>query len=309
MPYMKSRNGFALVIVMWIVAALLLGIAFIINISKENLTLTKGVQDKLSARLEAQSYLEVLKYYVMTANYDSVKLINNTNITHFKLPPQIVLDGRKYHPTAQVTFSMQDASSMINLLYPDAQMIAALASDGNQKLYYTIKDSIKDWTDADRQTSLNGAEDAYYHKQKGARYGPRNYPALQSIYELKLIRGVNTLNKKTFNKLKKYLYFSQKGSAVDIALINTEYLSKLLHIDMSTAQQIEGYKQDDYSKFITILQKNKYYDDEYMGFALSFNIKISIKVKIGNAVSILKTFIDFRKNKYRNYTTDFYRIY
>jgi len=245
----------------------------------------------------------------MTANYDSVKLINNINIAHFKLPPQIVLDGRKYHPNAHVTFSMQDASSMINLLYPNAQLIAALASNGNQKLYYTIKDSITDWTNTNTQASLDGAEDAYYHKQEGALYGPRHYPALQSAYELRLIRGINTLNKKTFNKLKKYLYFSQKGSAIDMALINTEYLSKLLHINIQSARQIESYKQGDYPKFINIIQANKYYDDWTMGFAPSFNIKISIKVKIGNAVTSLETFIDFRKNKYRNYTTHFYRIY
>jgi len=309
MLYIKSKNGFALAIVMWIVAALLFGIAFIMSISKENLTLTKGVQEKLSARLEAQNYLEVLKYYVMTADFDSIELLNTNDMPKYKLPHKIVLDGRKYHPTAHVTFSMQDTSSMINLLYPDAQMLAALASDGNQALYHTIKDSIKDWTDADRKTSLNGAEDAYYHKEKAVNYAPRNYPALQSIYELRLIKGVDTLSQKAFDKLKKYIYFSQHGAVVNIALIDTNYLSKLLHIDMSTAQQMENYKQNDYPKFINTLQKNRYYDDESMGLALSFNIKIFIKVKIANAVSTLETSVDFRKNKYRNYTTDFYRIY
>ncbi|ADN08321.1 type II secretion system protein GspK [Sulfurimonas autotrophica] len=309
MPYMKSREGFALSIVMWIVAALLLGIVLILSLSKDSLTLTKGVQNKLAARLMAQSYLDVLKYYVLTADFDSMKLINDVQSLSYKLPKQIMLDGREYNATKNLTFSMQDASSMLNISYPNAQMIAALASADNQELYYTIQDSIKDWTDKDRETSLNGAEDAYYQKQKTSHYLPRNYPALQSVDELRLIRGVDTLSEKEFDNLKKYIYFSQNGAMTNMALVDADYLSKLLHIDMPTAQQIEKYKYDDYKKFINIIRKNIHYYDEQMGFSLSFHIKIKIEAKVGDAIVYLETFMDFSKNQYRDITTDFYRIY
>ena len=309
MPYTKSKNAFALSIVLWIVAALLLGIAFVLNLSKDSLMLTKGVQDKLVAREKAQDYLEVVKYYVMTANFNSFKLINDVSIANYKLPKEIILDGRDYNLSKNITLSMRDTSSMINLFYPNEQIIAALASQGNSALYYTIKDSIKDWIDADSKVSLNGAEETYYRKEKHVLYKPRNYPALESVDELRLIKGIDTLSQKQFNRLKTYIYSSQKGAVVDVALVDANYLSKLLHIDKETAQGIINYKYNNFAKFVNLIEKNHYYSDDFMGFALSFNILVKLKVKVGDARVVLETFIDFRKNKFRNTTTDMYKIY
>ena len=306
---MKSKNGFALSIVMWIVAALLLGIVLILTLSKDSLTLTKGVQDKLSARLQAQNYLEVVKYYVMTANFNTFELINDVSMSTYKLPSKIVLDGREYKLNKNVTLSMRDASSMVNLFYPNGQIIAALASQGNNALYYTIRDSIKDWIDTDNEISLNGAEDAYYKKERNVLFKPRNYPALQSVDELRLIKGIDTLSQKQFNRLKTYIYSSQSGAVVDFALVDANYLSKLLHLDKEEAQEIINYKYSNYAKFVNIIEKNHYYNDDSMGFAPSFNILVKLKVKVGLARVILKTFIDFRKNRFRNTTTDMYNIY
>ncbi len=309
MPYMKSKNGFALSIVLWIVAALLLGIALILNLSKDSLQLTKGVQEKIIAREQAQDYLEVIKYYVMTANFDSYKLINDVPITTYKLPKEIVLDGRDYNLSKNVTLSMRDASSMINLFYPNEQIIAALASQGNNALYYTIKDSIKDWKDKNSEVSLNGAEDTYYKKQKNVLYRPRNYPTLESVDELRLIKGIDTLSQKQFDRLKSYIYSSQKGAVVNLALVDANYLSKLLHINIETAQKMLNLKYNNYTKFVNLLRKNPYYKDDSMGFGLSFNIFIKLKVKVGDAIVRLETFINFKNNKFRDITTDMYKIY
>ena len=309
MPYMKSKNGFALSIVMWIVAALLLGIAFVLSLSKSSLSLTEGLQDKLIAREKAQNYLEVIKYYILTANYNSFELINNSPISKYKLPKEIVLDGRDYNLTKNVTLSMKDASSMLNVFYPNWNIIPALASKKDSRLYYTMKDSIEDWIDTDSKVSLNGAEDAYYQKQKNVLYKPRNYPALQSIEELRLIKGVDDLSQKQFDILKTYLYYSSNSASIDLALVDPYLFSKLLHIDKQTAQKIINYKYNNYAKFINILDKNSYYNDYYMGVALSFHILIKIKVKVGKAVVLLETFMDFKKNNPRSIMTDKYIIY
>jgi type II secretory pathway component PulK len=306
---MKSKKGFALSIVMWIVAALLLGIVLILNLSRDSLALTKGVQEKLTARLQAQSYLEVLKYYVLTADYDSMKLMNDVQLSQYKLPKQIMLDGRKYNVSKNVTFSMQDTSSMVNLFYPSMEAIASVISRDNQELYYAIVDSIKDWIDKDSNVRLNGAEGAYYKKQKTAHYRPRNYPALQNAEELRLIKGMDTLSEKSFEKLKQNINISQRGALPNLALVNTEYLAQLLHIEIPVAQQLEQYKYDDYEKFRKIIQKNSYYDYDQMGFWLSFNINIKVETRVGDAIVRLETFMDFRHNQYREITTSFYRIY
>lgn len=308
MPYTKSKNAFALSIVLWIVAALLLGIAFVLNLSKESMSLTKGVQDKLNARLQAQNYLEVVKYYVMTANFDSFKLTNDVAIKTYKLPAEIILDGREYNLTKNITLSLQDASSMINLFYPNEQTIAALASQGDETLYYTIKDSIQDWIDTDNKVTLNGAESSYYTKEKDVMYHPRNYPALQSVDELRLIRGIDTLTQQQFDTLATYIYSSQHGAVIDLALLTPDYFSKLLHMDRETAASILNYKYNNFPKFVNLIRKNPYFDDS-MGFGLSFNILIKIQVHLGDARVLLRTYIDFRKNRFRNTTTNIYTIY
>jgi len=309
MPFMKSRKGFALSIVMWIVAALLLGIAFVLNISRENLTLTQDLQDKLEARLEAQNYLEIIKYYTIIADYDSYKLKNDVNILNYTLPKEIILDGREYNLTKNVTLSMQDTSSMINLYYPVKQMIATLASEDNEILYYTIRDSIKDWIDKDNEVSLNGAEESYYKNNKNASYKPRNYPVFQSVDELRLVRGIDILNEKQFNNLKKYINSSSSGSSINLALVDSKYLSKLLQIDIPTAIQLQSYKFDNYTKFVHTIRNNSNYNEDYMGFGLSFNIKVQININKRGTVSHLETYIDFKKNKYRGFTNRFYKIY
>lgn len=310
MPFTdKSRKGFALSIVLWIVAALLLGIAFVLHLSKDTLNLTKGLQEKLEARLQAESYLEAVKFYVLSANFDNFRLIGDTGIREYKLPREIIVDGREYNITKHVTISIQDASSMINLFYPDVKMIAALSSESNTTLYHTIYDSIKDWTDKDNAERLNGAEESYYKKEKGALYGPRNYPTLQSVEELYLIKGVDTLTSNDLQHLKTYLYSAELGAETNLALVDANYLSKLFHIDKESARALIEYKYTNFAKFLSIVQKSPYYNDDEMRFALSFKMFVRIIVSVGDARVKIETLVDFRPDVKRDITVNYYRVY
>ena len=308
MQFMGSKKGFALSIVMWIVAALLLGVALVLGLSKDTLQLTQGVQDKLTARIEAQNTLEIIKYYVKTADFDNMKLINDVHIDKYTFPKEMVLDGREYNLSKNITLSMRDASSMTNLFYPNAHFIATLASGGDEALYNTIKDSLQDWIDGDEQERLSGAEGTYYKKEKNVLYAPRNYATPQSVEELRLIKGLDTLNSVQFEKLSRYVTPSQNGATVNLALIDADYFSKLLHIDVATAREVLKYKMNEYSKFVSYVRKSHYYD-ESMEFGLSFNVLITIEVHMEDAKTQLTTFIDMKKNQVRNITTDMYKIY
>jgi len=291
--FRRTRSGFALSIVLWIVAALLLGIAFIVSLSKDNLALTKRLHNKLDSRLEAESILEALKFAILTSDYDNSSLLIIDNLP-YKFPKKIILDGRKYKISKEITISLQDASSMLKVTYPDANMIALLATKNNEREFlYTIKDSINDWMDEDNVVRLNGAEKSFYNLKKGVDYGPRNSPALQSVEELRLINGINSLSSKRWNDLKKYLYFGD-GATVNLSLITPSYLAKILKLDFYEASVLHRYEASDFNKFVTIIRENKNYNDEYMGFALSFKIKIDIMVKNHTSVSKLHTFINFR---------------
>ena len=304
----RSRGAFALSIVLWIVAALLLGIAFIVNVSKENLILTKELHNKLDARLEAESVLEALKYIVLTSNYDNNSLLLNAN-TPYKFPKKIILDGRKYKLSNEISISLQDASSMLNVIYPNRNLIASFLTINNEReLLYTIKDSIKDWEDKDNIVSLNGAESSFYNLKKGLNFRPRNSAALQSVNELRLINGINSISEKRWKSLKKYFYFGSSAT-VNLTLLDSTYLGKLLKLDFIDAKILHRYEMNDIKKFMEYARKNKNFDEDSMSFALSFKIKIDIIVKNHTSVSRLHAFIDFKSMSKNALSVEKFEIY
>ena len=301
----QSRSGFALSIVLWIVASLLLGVAFIVSISKNDLELTKKLHDKLDTRLEAESVLEALKFAILTSDYDSTGLLINQNLP-YPFPKKIILDGRKYQITKEISISLQDASSMLDIRNPYSDIIASLISHNNRELKLTIEDSIKDWIDRDDFVRLNGAETSYYKKNKD--YKPRNVSALQSVSEIRLIHGLDRLSNKDWQNLQKYLIYFD-GEKINLGLIDKNYLKALLKLDDFQFQNLKKHQTSNFQKYILMIRKNPFYDNDYMGFTLSFKIKIGIIVKNRIAISKLNTLVNFRViseqspiiNKYESY--------
>ena len=304
----QSKSAFALSIVLWIVAALLLGVAFIVSVSKNDLQLTKQLHNKLDTRLEAESVLEALKFAIITSDYDSIGLDIHTKLP-YKFPKKIILDGRKYAINKEITIALQDASSMLNIIYPDARLLASLATTADEReLFYTIRDSILDWKDSDNVVTLNGAEASFYHLKQGKNYGPRNSQSLQSVDELRLINGMDRLSDNAWKKLKQRIYFGD-GAVVDLALLDTFYLQKLLKLNFLDAKMLHQYQTTDMPKFMDFIQKNSHYDENSMGFALSFKIKIDIIVKNHATTSILHTFMNFRSLSKDSLSVDKFEIY
>lgn len=288
-----NKNAFALSIVLWIVAALLFGVAMLSTLSKDTLTLTKGVDEKLASQLIAEDILEYLKFYIPTANYDSNSFINSAlDSIPYGLPNQLIVDNRWYDINESVKIRLQDTSALINVFYIDGKKIANLATTALQRQErFVINDSIKDWTDSDNVVSLNGAEASRYELQEGVNFKIRNSPALQSIEELQLIRGVDTLKDDEWNKLKDRLYYGS-GAMVNLSLIDANYLAYLLAIDISKANTYINLREVNMIEYIKAIQKEEAYDYEIMGFFLSKQLKIEIRVTSENSTSILKTLIN-----------------
>lgn len=289
----QSRSGFALSIVMWIVAALLLGIVFIVSLSRENLVLTGKLHDKLDARMEAESVLEALKFVILTSDYDLNSLSPHVNLP-YKFPKKIILDGRKYALSKEITIALKDSSSMFNVMHPNSSVIAKMLMNNDRELYYTLRDSIKDWIDSDNVVRLNGAERAYYKLKKNIDYVPRNSPTLQSVDELKLIKGLDSLSDEHWKSLKNNFYFAKNGM-LNLMLVKSEILQDILQLSSVDMKMLERYKREGKVKdFIIYIKKNPNYDEGYMNFTLSFKIKIDIIVKNHTSFSELQTFIDFK---------------
>ncbi len=302
-----KRDGFALAIVLWIVAALLVGVAYISSLSRDTVQLSYNLKDKLNSKIIAQNYLEALKFYILTGNYDNRSIINNMKTP--KLPTQLVVDGRVYK-VKNVTIKLQDASGMINVFYPDAQLIAKMATRSDEReRFYSIKDSVKDWIDTDNNVRLNGAEKAYYQLKKDLKYQPSNVTTIQSVAELHLIKGFRDLSKQQWSELKNTLYAQSNGAMVNLTLANKKYLINLLKLNPLEADALLQYREKDLQKFMKLVVKNKNYNDESMGFYLSYIIKIEITAKINKAKTKIITMINFRPHSKQAYQTLFYKIY
>ncbi len=305
----SSKKGFALSIVLWIVTALLFGIATLSSLSKNTINLSKGLQEKLKTELTAEDVLESFKFYLLTASYDNNSLQNATlDDFRYKFPKKLIVDGRWYAISRDINISITDVSALLNVNYAPSESIAFILSDNDQRqLRYTIADSLKDWKDKDNTVSLNGAENSKYELQKRVNYKIRNNPAIQSVAELRLVNGIDSIADEKWNKLKENFYYGN-GSMVNLALISPKYLAYILKLNTIEANALIELRKKNLKKFIQNVYKLKVFNSDAMGFYQSREYKITIAVKSKNTKSILTTIINFRKTRDYLYTTISYKL-
>ncbi|MCF6207578.1 MAG: type II secretion system protein GspK [Sulfurovum sp.] len=295
-----TRKGFALSIVLWIVAGLLLGIAYIGSLSKENLHLNRMLQDKLASQIMAENYLQALKFYMATADYDSQKLVNRLNEP--KLPEEIYLDGRTY-VLGDVTVSLRDFSGMLS----PAVLYKSLTQPSQRELRFTIRDSLADWLDTDNVVRLNGAERAYYRLQQGAAYQPANMPFLQSLDELRLIKGIRDIDPKKWSSWKKQIAYRPKG--VNYMLVGADYLSALLGISLDEAKVLVELREKDKVAFGSTVRRYAGFNDDILDMRISKRVKIIITAKKGLSKSRLEVTLDYNGINQKLFTVSDYRVY
>ena len=299
-----NKNAFALSIVLWIVAALLFATAMLSILAKDTQSLTKGIDNKLKATLLAEDVLETFKFHVLTSDFDTSSFkIRNINGTKYSFPSRLMVDNRWYKMGKNIRIRVQDTSNMLNVMKTRAKSIAYIVTDDTQRqLRYIIQDSITDWRDKDNIVSLNGAETSRYELKKQVHYPVRNSPAIQSVDELRLINGLDTLPQDKWNKLQERLYYGN-GDVTNLTLVDEKILAYLLNINESQALSLIRTRSKDMQKFIDLTYNTEDFNDAYMGFSLSKQLSIEIEVTLKNAVSRIKTLIDFRLKVGHVYTT------
>ena len=296
------KKAFAFSITMWIIASLLFATVVIVRFAKDELGLSKGLNNKLQTMLIAESVLEVLKFYVPTADYTSTSLKNTLLIdSKYPLPSEIIIDGREYNITKELSISLRDTSSMFNIMYePSVSLAYALTSKNSEDLVLILKDSLKDWTDTDNVTSVNGAEQSSYKT-----VAVRDTKAIQDIHELKLIKGFDKIDIET---IKENCYYGRGGSSNLMLIKNRRYLAHLLGTDESFMKSMLELRESEPLKFQKNLNTLAGYDDEYMGFWLSKQFLIRIKVKKERAQTYINAIISFKAVNNRPYITVSYII-
>ena len=172
------QHGLAFVLVLWVVAmlTLLLG-SFSLVARTENLQ-ARHMFDTTQARYAAEAGLNLAVYELRKAD------------------PLLrwVGDGRPYtfgFGDAEVEVRITDDSGKINLNSADPNTLKNLfmARGVPQEKAEALAGAIRDWVDADDETSLDGAEEGDY-RAAGLPYGPANAP-FTTVSELQQVLGMN----------------------------------------------------------------------------------------------------------------------
>ena len=300
------KKAFAFSITMWIIASLLFATVVILRFAKDEVGLSTGLNDKLKTQLTAQSVLEALKFYVPTADYTSTSLKNTLfNKATYAFPSEIIVDGRDYNLSKNISISLKDTSGMLHIMYSSSKIMAeVLTPQKNHELRYVLSDSLDDWKDTDNVAKVNGAEQNTY-RALDKKVLVRNTAAIQDIYELKMIQGFEELD---FEYVKSNFYYG-RGSSMNLMLINNKrYLAFLLGVDEHFMTKMLELRESEPSQYIKTITRLPNYNDDYLGFGLSKQFRIIITVQEGRARSVLSAIVSFKNLNKRAYVTISYTL-
>jgi len=197
-----NKKGSAIIIVLMLVIISVAVSIFFISVSKKMIKSSNLLLDKLYAQVGVESELEIIKFYISTGErkFDFVKNVSIRNI----LPSRIYVDGREQIIDNNTKIRVVDTGTKFNLWMCDLNYLKSLLILKGIKRdnVEVIMESIKDWYDKDSIPNPAGAENFFY-KRKNLKYVPRNSKAIQSVFELGLIKGLRN-NNEAFHILKKY---------------------------------------------------------------------------------------------------------
>ena len=239
-------------------------------------------------------------YFSVLSNCSFTSFCISTN-SSASLPSEIIVDGREYNITKELSISLRDTSSMFNIQSLPSQFVAyVLTSKNSEDLVPILKDSLDDWRDIDNVVRVNGAEQSSYK-----RIVVRDSKAIQDIHELKLIQGFDKIDIKI---IKDNFYYGRGVSSNLMLIKNRRYLAHLLGTDESFIENMLELCQSEPLKFIKNLNNLPGFDAEYMGFGLSKQFLVRIKAKRERAQTYINAIISFKQLDKKPYITVSYII-
>jgi hypothetical protein len=288
------KKGFALALTLWIVAMLSLVSVLYLSYGKKVVKKTIQLNKKLKLTFEAESTIELLKFYIATGNIDKDRVVNRNFKNLFpSFPTFFYIDGRAKVMDNR-TIELQDTAGLINI-YDDEAFSSYLSKGLTLEERSIISDSLNDWLDLDGFSSLNGAETPFY-KQQRYSYGARDEDYLSSIEEIFLIRGIDKYQNIDIENL-----ILSNLLIRNILTMNPYLLGKVYGFTQNeTEQLIEGRKEGK-EVFSNLFYRFNVDNQrpEIDGFITSNILKINIVVHKDTIYKRIKLLVSFKPNSQR----------
>jgi hypothetical protein len=297
-----NQKGSVLIITLIIMSVAVTLAFYIIKLSKDLLTTSSMILDKLDAKIEAESTVELMKYLFSTNAFqkDSIKInsfpFENKEVS-IKIPKKIWLNGDSVEIGDTVVKAVDTNAKfdITSFSYDENLLRRILKSYGveNKDIAVAV-DSYKDWIDPDDLQHLNGAEKYYYQFEKGYKYSSRNNRNFQDISELKLIRGFENI----YDKIKNHLILVYRGG-INIYTTDAKTLSIALGISIDDAKQILKVREKE-KQLGELAQPVEELFNDYEGIIFtypSFIVEFNIETTKNEAKEKIYCIISFRPDE------------
>lgn len=278
---MTKQNGIALIQVLLITAVLSVLALYLTTTAKDQVMVAQWTNNKADALVAMHSAESNLLFTLLT----ELKTINNTtsNDNNVINPIEAVLSNwnffnKPFAVNQQVSIAMQDQSALINLHFPNRDVLTALIMSQGYNINQTnvIVDSLLDWQDLDSIPRVNGIE-VNNVGMPVIRNG-----ALPSIYDLNFIEAISPELQQVLIK-NSTIYrkgpFNPTNSPEEIlfSLLNTQ--TALQVMELREANQLTKRK---FTQLTGIRENDEifFYPSNYVSITLISKVGISVVKKI-----------------------------
>jgi len=213
----KTQQGFALVIVIWILTLLsLMAGSFALTMRRDS-SVTSALKNNAQAFALAESGFGMAKYMLQQANPDLRWLANGAIYQILRT------DG------SEIRVKIISEAGKIDINAADEALLSAVvkAVSGDLWEQQRLLNSILDWRDEDNEQRPHGAEKRQY-QDAGLSYIPSNKP-FQSLEELQLVLGITP---EIFNRIQPWLTVYSGQSQVNLQEATPE-VAQIINNDLN----------------------------------------------------------------------------
>jgi general secretion pathway protein K len=277
---LHSREGIALIMVLWILV--LLGIVALnyLSSSRWNIAATRNLKDEtVSYYMALSGYNEAINY--LLADKDQTIDFTDKDGNFWTSQDAVPVTGKKAVAGGEVDIEILDEDAKVNINTAPPDKLKSLFSyvgipDDDIPI---IVDSMLDWKDADSDVHLNGAEDEYYEGLSDP-YEAKNMN-FDIPEELALVRGVKPEYLHGSEDIKPLLpLITTFGSGnININTVSQEMM-QAMGLDAATIDAIMKQRSGEAKGFRSVPPE---FARLGFGATVTSNLRIEVTAKVNNS--------------------------